>query len=297
MLTRLRSGWLAGTGALFLVLSMSGVVMGATVLTAVPGPDAVVSDPAADTDTTLTFEDADGNGIDDDCQAVVEADPAAALAAENAVDLDGDGVISVSEAARSGRVGGKNCTHGGYVSLVARAADDACDSGETGDGDTDDGNTGGDASTGLPNAFDVDDLDQPAADEDAAPACADDEDEGEDSAECEEAAGPEPPTEFTNVGAWVSAVARSDAVGGKNCNHGGAVSKAAKEAQEARDAARDARKAEQQSARDARAAERQAAKDARAAERAAAKATRAAEREAAKAARQNGNGKGHGNDD
>ena len=28
-------------------------------------------------------------------------------------------------------------------------------------------------------------------------------------------------------GKWVSTVARSDAIGGKNCNHGGAVSEAA----------------------------------------------------------------------
>jgi hypothetical protein len=286
MPTRLRSGWLAGAGALLLVLSMSGVVMGATVLTALPGPDTEVSDPAADSDTTFTFEDADGNGVDDDCQAAVEPDPNAALEAEKAVDLDGDGVVSVSEAARSGRVGGKNCNHGGYVSLVARAADDACDSGDADDGDSDDGNTGGDASTGLPEAFDVADLDQPAEGDEDAAACTEDTDEeaeeSDDASACEEVPAPEPPAEFTNVGGWVSAVARSDAVGGKNCNHGGAVSKAAKEAQEARDAAKDARKAEQQAAKDARKAEREAAK---------------AAREAAKAARQNGHGKGHGDNE
>jgi hypothetical protein len=296
MPTRLRSGWLAGAGALLLVLSMSGVVMGATVLTALPGPDTEVSDPAADTDTTLTFEDADGDGVDDDCQAAVEPDPNAALDAEKAVDLDGDGVVSVSEAARSGRVGGKNCNHGGYVSLVAHAQGDACETNDPGDGDTDDGNTGGDASTGLPIAFDVDDVGQVEDDADAT-ACTDDEDEeaevSDDATVCEEVPAPEPPAEFTNVGAWVSAVARSDAVGGKNCNHGGAVSAAAKAAQEARDAARDARKAEQQAAKDARKAEREAAKDARKAEREAATAAR----EAAKAARQNGHGKGHGDND
>lgn len=283
---RLRSGWLAGSGAVVLVLALSGVVMGATILTAVPGPNVVVPDPAAEVDTTLTFEDADGNGIDDDCQDAVVADPEAALKAEQAVDLDGDGAISVAEAARSGRIGGKNCNHGGYVSLVARGLDDACDSGGPSDGDTGDGNTGGDASTGLPVAFDIDDLDQPAADEAVAPACAEDEDQAGDTTECEDVPGPQPPTEFTNVGAWVSRVARSNAVGGKNCNHGGAVSKAAKEAQEARDAAKEARKAEQQAAKDSRKAERQAAKDAR-----------KAERDAAKDARKGGNGKAHGKDD
>ena len=50
---------------------------------------------------------------------------AAALAA---ADLNGDGTISVSEAAQSGWTGGTNCNHGGYVSGVApwrgRQADD-----------------------------------------------------------------------------------------------------------------------------------------------------------------------------
>ena len=36
-----------------------------------------------------------------------------------AVDVNADGVISVTEAAHSGWVGGKNCNHGGYVSRVA----------------------------------------------------------------------------------------------------------------------------------------------------------------------------------
>ena len=37
-----------------------------------------------------------------------------------AADLDHDGAISVSEAAQSDWVGGKNCNHGGYVSSVAQ---------------------------------------------------------------------------------------------------------------------------------------------------------------------------------
>jgi hypothetical protein len=41
----------------------------------------------------------------------------------------------------------------------------------------------------------------------------------------------------------VSEVAQSDAVGGKNCNHGGAVSEAAHQNHAARDAAKAARNA------------------------------------------------------
>ena len=71
-MTKRRSTWLGASGALFLVLSLSGVAAGATPPDAVP--DVVV-------DTTATFEDIDGNGIDDDCQdvdAVADEDAAAA---------------------------------------------------------------------------------------------------------------------------------------------------------------------------------------------------------------------------
>ena len=111
-----RSRWLAGTAGLFLVLSMSGVAMGVT------PPDAV-----PDVDTTLTFEDIDGNGVDDDCQDVAAVDDADAVAASDApaADLNGDGVLSpTSEAAQSARTGGKNCNHGGYVSQIAKALDE-----------------------------------------------------------------------------------------------------------------------------------------------------------------------------
>ncbi len=113
--------------------------------------------------------------------------------------------------------------------------------------------------------------------EDAAPAA-------EEEA-CEEVAAPEPetpldPTAPNSHGAWVSWVAGSEAVGGKNCNHGGAVSVASKKDHEAAKAERDARKAE----RDAKKAEQKAARDAR-------KAERAAERAAAKAAKSQGHGK------
>jgi hypothetical protein len=314
MFTRLRTGWLAGSGALLLVLSLSGAVLGATVLTGATGPQPLVTEeePEAEVDTSLTFEDVDGNGVDDDCQdGEVVPDEEAAAAAEAAADLDGDGDISVSEAAQSGRVGGKNCNHGGYVSLVAHGQADECETEieepATGLADEGDGDEADEGDEGELVAFDEGDLEESEAD--AAEACEEEEEEEEeeetaeevDATECEEVPAPEPPAEFTNVGAWVSAVAKSDAIGGKNCNHGGAVSEAAKAAQEARDAAREARKAEQQALREAKKAERDAAKAARAAERDAAKAARAAERaadkaerDAAKAARKGGHGKGHG---
>ncbi len=109
-----RSRWLAGAAGLFLVLSMSGVAMGVT------PPDAV-----PDVDTTATYEDVDGNGVDDDCQAeVAVAAPDAVTAEQAAVDTNADGVISTTEAAHSARTGGKNCNHGGYVSWIAHQRGD-----------------------------------------------------------------------------------------------------------------------------------------------------------------------------
>jgi hypothetical protein len=71
-------------------------------------------------DTTATYEDIDGNGIDDDCQAVPAVEDLTAAAAELlTVDLDANGIISTTEAAHSPRIGGKNCNHGGYVSWIA----------------------------------------------------------------------------------------------------------------------------------------------------------------------------------
>ncbi len=116
MFSRIRSISMAGGGAMALVLALSGVVAAATVMSALVSPAA---DPVpVVVDTTATFEDLDGNGIDDDCQTDVVEDETAAADAEKAADLDSDGIISVSEAAQSGRVGGKNCNHGGYVSSV-----------------------------------------------------------------------------------------------------------------------------------------------------------------------------------
>jgi len=106
-----RSKWLAGSGALLLTLSLSGMVAGV---------EPVVTEPVVAVDTTATYEDIDGNGIDDDCQDVAAAENLEAAAAELlTVDLDANGVISTSEAAQSPRTGGKNCNHGGYVSWIA----------------------------------------------------------------------------------------------------------------------------------------------------------------------------------
>ncbi|MGZ9159871.1 MAG: hypothetical protein ACXW4T_01790 [Candidatus Limnocylindrales bacterium] len=231
MFKRRRSTSMAGAGALLLIVALSGVVAGATLVSDALPTDAEVAPPQAD--TTLTWEDTDGNGVDDDCQAAdPDADPEAAAAADDAVDLDGDDVISVSEAAKSGRIGGKNCNHGGYVSTVAHGDDVA-------DADEDD-----------------------EADDEAT----------ESAAECETPPDPEPvvePVEETVVapnahGKAVSKVAKSDEVGGKNCNHGGAVSEVAKEKADkaAAKAERDAAKAERKAARDAAKAQRKAAHDA-----------------------------------
>ena len=65
MVNRLRSGWLAGSGALVLVLTFSGSVMGTPLVT----------------DTTATFEDVDGDGVDDDCREAALENTEAATAA------------------------------------------------------------------------------------------------------------------------------------------------------------------------------------------------------------------------
>ncbi len=229
MFSRIRSISLAGGGAMALVLALSGVVAAATVMTALASPAA---DPVpVVVDTTATFEDLDGNGVDDDCQTEVVADETAAADAEKAADLNGDGIISVSEAAQTGRIGGKHCNHGGYVSSVAQG-EEAPDADE-------------DADEGVPV-------------EDEAPVECDAE-EPVPADEADPIVDPAPNAH----GKAVSEVAKSDAVGGKNCNHGGAVSDAAKKDHEAAKAARDTAKA-------AREAARLAAKESREAARAAA---------------------------
>ncbi len=207
MLTRLRSTWLAGGGAVLLALSLSGVVAAAALVTAITTPQ-VDEAPPADADTTLTFEDLDGDGVDDDCDDDVQANEDDAAAAQEAVDLNDDGVISTSEAAQSDRIGGTNCNHGGYVSIVAHSEE--------------------------PTEDTVDPAEEPVVCE-TVPVV--------EEPVVEEPVADEPVDTAPNAhGKAVSKVAQDkDAVGGKNCNHGGAVSEAAKKDQAAKDAAKAAR--------------------------------------------------------
>ena len=189
MSIRLHSRWLSGAGALLLVFTLSGVAAGAALINGVASTEPVVVEPAPVVDTTSTFEDADGNGIDDDCQTAVVPVVAVVAAALAAIDLDVDGTISASEAAQSERTGGKNCNHGGYVNGVAKNQGDVVV----------------EADESVP-------------------------------AECVAAVPPVPASDTAQTvdtapnahGKAVSEVAQSDAIGGKNCNHGGAVSEVAK---------------------------------------------------------------------
>jgi len=188
--------------------------------------------------TLSTFEDLNGNGIDDDCETGVIEDAAAVTAAMAAVDVDADGVISVTEAAHSGWVGGTNCNHGGYVSTVARAAADACD--EDAGAETED------ESVEEPNHAAIETAPGAVAD------CTDDEtEETETEDDAAKVCAVAPPVEGAPLAAPMShvEVAQSDAVGGKNCNHGGAVSESAKAAKAEREAA----KAEKRAARELKA--------------------------------------------
>jgi hypothetical protein len=276
MFARIRSLWLAGGGALALTIVLSGVVAAATVLTAL-----TVSPPTTTTvaDTTATFEDTNGNGIHDDCETDVVADPVAAASAQAAVDADGNGTVSVPEAAHSDRTGGTNCNHGGYVSQVAQGSCGATEPAGTTDEDSTEEST--DGSVGADEAAEADEdadtneveADEPAdctTDEttdaakpeaptcDAAPTTTENGD-GTTDESTDQAAPAEDPAPNAH-GKAVAAVAHSDAVGGKNCNHGGAVSEAAKKDhaadKEARDAAKAAREAERAAAKAARDAAR-----------------------------------------
>ena len=122
MVHHMRSKWLAGTGAVLLALSMTGLAAAAT----------VVDDTTA---TLATFEDLNGNGIDDDCETAVVANTDAVTTALTVVDANADGVVSTTEAAHSDWVGGANCNHGGYVSTVANSTSDTCDEGDAPRGD------------------------------------------------------------------------------------------------------------------------------------------------------------------
>jgi len=236
MFRNLRSTWLAGSGAVILVLSMSGLAAAAT----------LVDDttPA----TIATFEDLNGNGIDDDCETAVVVNADAVTAAMSAVDTNADGVISTTEAAHSSWVGGKNCNHGGYVSTVAHSTADACDETEAPEATTDESgdsdefdHAGIETSTGTAPVAAADCTeDAPAADEtDAATDAA--------RAACQAALAAGTPivlAPMTHV-----ELAQSDVIGGKNCNHGGAVSDANKAAKAERDAAKLAAREARQAAK------------------------------------------------
>ena len=268
MVKRLRPTWLAGSGAMALVLSISGLVAGATITAAGLAP---VTAPVT---AAQPFVDVNGDGIDDTCQTGVVADPAAAAAAEAAVDLNGDGVISVSEAAQSGRIGGKNCNHGGYVSAVAHTFGQACDGTETAAGtESSDTSESSDASE-TDNSETVTTVTTDTTTTDTATittttdttTCSTDStldavtttSETASTTTCTTTTSSTTDTTTTDTtstdtapnahGKSVSLVAQSDAVGGKNCNHGGAVSEAAHQSHAARDAAKAARNA----AKDAR---------------------------------------------
>ena len=228
MLHNVRTKWLAGGGAVLLALSMTGLAAAAT----------LVDDT---TPTTLaTFEDLNGNGIDDDCETAVTANADAVTLAMAAVDTNADGVISTTEAAHSGWVGGVNCNHGGYVSMIAKSSGDECDAAEapeapeatTDEDASDEGDhAANETSTGTaPVATDCSET--PDAE------TADEADAAKDAARvaCEAALAAGTPIVLpvmTHV-----ELAQSDLVGGKNCNHGGAVSDANKAAKAERDAAK-----------------------------------------------------------
>jgi hypothetical protein len=222
---------------------------------------AVGRSDASPTGLVAAYVDVNGNGIDDTCETdAVVADPAAAAAADAAVDLDGDGTISVSEAAQSDRIGGVNCNHGGYVSWVAQGScadptptptpvEPALVTGDAPEGATDettDESTSCDETAEQPTETPTDSTEQAA------------------DTTCTEVPPPvrDPALDEqkNGHGKWVSTVAQSGAIGGKNCNHGGAVSEAAKKDHDAAKAARDAAKAEREAAREAKKAARAAAK-------------------------------------
>jgi hypothetical protein len=233
MRTRRHAPWLATGAALLLIASVSGIASAA---------------PLASDTVAPVWVDLNGDGIADSCETGVVADDvgAAAAAAENlAADLDGDGTISTSEAAQTTWVGGTNCNHGGYVSTVAKTSAETCDDGgapaaatdESGDqsGDGSDQGSDGDATDASTDAS----TDAPT---DGAPTTADTctEDTSTDDAApvvCEAAPVVDGTTEVVAPLTHVE-VAQSDAVGGKNCNHGGAVSADAKAKNAERAAAR-----------------------------------------------------------
>lgn len=241
MHTRRLKPWLAGGAGLLLIASISGIASAA---------------PTISDTTAPVWVDVNGNGVADSCEAVpVVADDtsaAAAAAAILAADLNGDGTISTSEAAQTDWVGGTNCNHGGYVSTVAQTSGDTCDGAAAPDDSTDESIDGSDqdsnpaaieTSTGTaPVTADACTEDAPdvSTTEDTAPTVCD---------AAPAADGTTPAADATTVTTVTTVplthvqVAQSDAVGGKNCNHGGAVSADAKAAAQAKKAERDAARA------------------------------------------------------
>ena len=255
MLHRFRTQWLAGGGALLLVLSMSGLAAAASVATDGDSASQDVTLPAGDSTPSVTFTDLNGNGIDDTCETAVTPDGVAAAAALAAADLDANGTISVSEAAQSGWVGGANCNHGGYVSSVAKTSTDGCDQADESGGDTnesadesngdatdgtaeDSNDQGSDPSTTTVTTTTVSTTTTPTTPTTCTPTSTDPSTDTTDTAPavCPVVAPVVAPTDGTAPavdttpnahGVAVSTVAQTNAVGGKNCNHGGAVSAAA----------------------------------------------------------------------
>ena len=227
-------------------------VLVATLLIVGFAAGAVGRSGASPTGLVASYVDVNGNGIDDTCETGdIVADPDAAAAEDAAVDLDGDGTISVSEAAQSGRIGGANCNHGGYVSWVAQGscadatptptpAQPAYVTGDAPEGATDETNT--ESTSCDETAVEPTETPTDATEQAADTTCVEVPPPDRDPALDEQKNG---------HGKWVSMVAQSDAIGGKNCNHGGAVSEAAKKDHEAAAAAREAAKAERKAARDA----------------------------------------------
>jgi hypothetical protein len=237
MLNRLRSTWLAGGGAVLLVLSMAGMSAAAVLAADTP---TVVTDPAEPVviDTSRTFEDVNGDGIDDDCAvSPVVADAPAAAAAFLLVDTDHDGTISTTEAAHSDWVGGVNCNHGGFVSWVSNGSGEETD--ETDETEATDAAV-------SPTLLTFEDVNGDGIDDDCAASAV--------TADPAAAAAAFLLVD-TNADGKISTTeaAHSTWVGGKNCNHGGFVSwvahnkdKASADAEAAKKdhAAKDALKAE-----------------------------------------------------
>jgi hypothetical protein len=262
MLTRLRTRWFAGAGALLLILAMSGAALGADNAggTAGDGTTAQVIVPdQTDCDTGTGGDEAE----DGETGA---SEPGDADEATETDETDGD---EAEQGDETDETDGDEAEQGDET--------DETDGDEAEQGDETDETDGDEAEQGDEN----DEGDDACADDESSSPEADNETDTETDAEeaakadvpCVEVpAPPFDPVIFTGpgaFGAYVSSVANSEAVGGKNCNHGGAVSAAVHAAKAAAKAARDAAKAEREVARDAAKAAREAAREAAKAERAA----------------------------